>query len=280
MAERKTSIQRILVALDASPASVSALQTAVELAARLEARLVGLFVEDINLLRVAQLPFAREVSLFSPRFRRLESRELERQLRVQAERMRQAMAQLAADSNIDWDFRVTRGSVPGEVMTAGAEADLVILGKVGRSLSAARRMGSTVRMLVMQRSGLTLILQPGGRLTVPVVALYDGSESGESALEAAGQLVKAEDGKLTILILAESKEEARTLQMNTLKRLQQLGLGADFRLLIKPTTGGLLQLVQRETTGPVVIPCGLERLQGERLCALIDEVPNPVLLVR
>ncbi|HHP7234546.1 MAG TPA: universal stress protein, partial [Desulfobacterales bacterium] len=84
MAERKTSIERILVALDASPASVSALQTAVELAARLGARLVGLFVEDMNLLRVTQLPFAREISLFSPWFRRLESGELERQLRVQA----------------------------------------------------------------------------------------------------------------------------------------------------------------------------------------------------
>ncbi|HHP7236739.1 MAG TPA: hypothetical protein ACFCUC_19065, partial [Desulfobacterales bacterium] len=202
------------------------------------------------------------------------------QLRVQAEQMRQAMARLAAARNIDWDFRVTRGSVAGEVMTAGAEADLVILGKVGRSFSAARRMGSTVRMMVMQRQGLTLILQAGGRLTVPVLVFYDGSESGESALEAAGQLVKAEDGKLTILVLAESKEEARTLQMDTLERLQQLGLGADFRLLVKPTAGGLLQLVQRETTGPVVIPCGLERLQDEWICALIDEVPNPVLLVR
>lgn len=280
MAERKTSIERILVALDASPASLSALQSAVELAARLEAQLVGLFVEDINLLRVAQLPFAREVSLFSPRFRRLESLELERQLKVQAERMRRALAQMAAAHDVDWDFRVTRGSVSMEVMTAGAEADLVILGKIGRSFSAARRMGSTVRRMVLQRPGLTLILQSGGRLTVPVAVLYDGSESGEAALEAAGHLVKAKDGKLTILVLAGSKDEARALQMDTLERLQQLGLGADFRLLVQPTTRGLLQLVQRETVGPVVIPCGLEHLQGEQLCALIDEVPNPVLLVR
>lgn len=280
MAERKTSIERILVALDTSPASLSALQTAVELAARFQARLVGLFVEDINLLRVAQLPFAREVSLFSPGFRRLESRELERQLKVQAEQMRRAMARMAAAHHIDWDFRVTRGSVTMEVMTAGSEADLVILGKIGRSFSAAQHMGSTVRMMVLQRQGLTLILQPGGRLTVPVVVFYDGSESGRTALETAGQLVKAEDGNLTVLVLADSKQEARALQVEALDRLQQFGLGADFRLLVQPTTAGILKLVQQETIGPLVIPCGLERLEGEQLCALIEEVSNPVLLVR
>jgi len=280
MAERKKSIERILVALDASPASQSALQTAVELAARFRAQLIGLFVEDINLLRVAQLPFAQEVSLFSPTYRRLESRDLERQLKVQAEQMRRSMARLAAAHNVAWDFRVTRGAVTTEVMTAGSEADLVILGKIGRSFSAARRMGSTVRMVVLQRRGLTLVLQPGSRLTVPVAAFYDGSESGRTALDTAGQLVKVQDGKLTVLVLAESKEEARRLQVEALDRLQRLDLGADFRLLVRPSIGGLLQMLHRETTGPVVIPCGLERLEGERLCALVDDMTNPVLLVR
>jgi len=280
MAERRTSIERILVALDASPASLSALQTAVELAARLRAQLIGLFVEDINLLRVAQLPFTREVSVISPTFRRLESRELERQLRVQADQVRRTLTRMAAARNVDWDFRVVRGAVGNEVMAAGSEADLVILGKIGRSFSTTRRMGSTVRMMVTQRRGLTLILQPGSRLTVPVVVLYDGSESGRAALETGGQLVKSEDGKLTVFVVARSKEEARGLQVDTLERLDSLDLGADFRLLVRPTSAGILQLIGRETSGPVVIPCGLERLEGERLCALVDEMVNPVLLVR
>ncbi|MBK7177644.1 MAG: universal stress protein [Chloroflexi bacterium] len=54
-------IQRILVALDASPHSLAALEAAIDLAERLDAELQGLFVEDINLLRLAQLPFAREL---------------------------------------------------------------------------------------------------------------------------------------------------------------------------------------------------------------------------
>ena len=49
--------RRILVALDASAHSHAALAAAVALAARLHAEIEGLFVEDINLLRLAELPF-------------------------------------------------------------------------------------------------------------------------------------------------------------------------------------------------------------------------------
>ena len=65
MAERPFPIRRILVALDASEASRAAIRSAVDLAARFRAELVGLFVEDVNLLRSAQLPFVRKVGAFS-----------------------------------------------------------------------------------------------------------------------------------------------------------------------------------------------------------------------
>ncbi len=63
---KQTAIQRILLALDASPQSVAALDTATELAGRLGAELTGLFVEDTDLLRMAALPFAAEIGRLSP----------------------------------------------------------------------------------------------------------------------------------------------------------------------------------------------------------------------
>ena len=53
----EVTIQRILVAVDASPPSFAALEAAVELAATLGAELIVLFVEDIALLRLAESPF-------------------------------------------------------------------------------------------------------------------------------------------------------------------------------------------------------------------------------
>ena len=53
---QKPQMRRILVAVDASPHSLAALDAALRLAADLEAEIIGLFVEDINLLRLAGMP--------------------------------------------------------------------------------------------------------------------------------------------------------------------------------------------------------------------------------
>ena len=55
--------RRILVAIDTSPHGSAALEAAARLATELRAELEGLFIEDINLLRLAGLPFAREIQL-------------------------------------------------------------------------------------------------------------------------------------------------------------------------------------------------------------------------
>ena len=196
MAERQSPIRRILVALDASPASRFTIQTAVDLAARFEAELIGLFVEDTNLLRVARLPFVREIGAFSFSARKLDLDDLQRQLRGQADRMRRSLASAAQLRGICWEFRVKRGPVAAEVMAAGAEADLMIMGRAGRSLTAHRRMGSTVRSMVLQRSGLTFILTAALRLAAPTILLYDGSQAGHKALEIAGSLVEAQNRRL------------------------------------------------------------------------------------
>ena len=54
----------------------------------------------------------------------------------------------------------------------------------------------------------------------------------------------------------------------------------DFSTLVEPSYSRLVRLVRMTGNGPVILPCGRERLQGEPLCSLVDEIPNSVLLVR
>jgi nucleotide-binding universal stress UspA family protein len=280
MREDYSPIRQILVALDASTSSVNALQAAVELAERFNAELIGLFIEDINLLRLAQLPFAREVSIFAPMPKPLKSLEIEMQLRAQAERMRRLLAQSAQRHGVAWIFRIARGAVAAEILAAGAQADLLILGKIGRSMPGLQRMGSTVRMMLLQRQGMTLIMESRVFLTMPVVTLYDGSEVARKALEIAAFLVKSKAGRLTVLVVAGEMGKARDLENEVLHRLQALGLAAEMRLLVNPLLRGLARRVREESAGPVVLPCRKDWLEGEQLCALVDEIVNPVLLVR
>ena len=112
--------RRILVGLDASPASMAALAAALRLAVEIDAELDALYVEDDNMLRFAGLPFTRVIDAYSPGPREVEPVDVERALRLQAERVRRLLAE-AAGTRIAWRFRVVRGDVEREVRS-GSEA--------------------------------------------------------------------------------------------------------------------------------------------------------------
>lgn len=123
-------IKRIMVALDSSQQSQAALKAAAQLAARLNVELLGLFVEDINLLQLASLPFAREVVYASETQRSLASVDMERSLRAQADRLRQTVENAASSAQVHWSFKVYRGVVTTELLSVGGEGDLLVLGKI------------------------------------------------------------------------------------------------------------------------------------------------------
>lgn len=130
------SIRRITVVQESAQAA-RGLDAVAETAAALEAELAGLFVENVELLHFAGLPFAREIGAFSARA--LDVRTMERRLRSQAEEARRALAAAAEGKPLRWSFRVERGSVPEQVRGALAETDLVVLlgDRGGALLSAA-----------------------------------------------------------------------------------------------------------------------------------------------
>jgi nucleotide-binding universal stress UspA family protein len=278
---RHSPIKRILAALDASTSSLNALQTAVDLAARFDAELLGLFVEDINLLRLAQLPFAREISFYSPRLRRIETKEMEIELRTQAARIRTMLAKTADRLGVSWEFRTTRGDVGAEVLTAGSKVDLVIMGKIGRSLPGFRRSGSTVRTLLLQRMGMTMILESRVQIAhTPVAAVYDNAESARKVLNTAINLSQLHEAPLVVFIVAGNTEEAKVRKRHALEELRDLKIPVKFRQVINPNLIDLAAQIRIETKGPVIISCLEDWFEGDKLCGLIDEIANPVLLIR
>lgn len=276
--QRELTIRRILVAVDASPHSLCALEAAGELAASLRAEILGLFVEDINLLRLARLPFAREVGFFSGSLRRLDTRNMESQLRSQAERARQALTTTAERAQVQSSFQVTRGHITSELLAAALDADLVILGKTG--WSGQRRLGSTARALLSRASGPTLILQEGARLALPALVLYDGSRMAQRALAVALQLVRGREGHLTVLILADSPATAQFLRAQVAEWLRERGLEASYRWVSEADVLRLWRVVKAEGAGVLVVHGETPALQGDALVALLDEIGCPVLLVR
>lgn len=270
-------INRILVALDTSPHSVAALEAAVQLAAEWGAELVGLFVEDLDLLRLAQLPFAREVSAYSARLRAIGPEDLELQLRAQAARLRRQMARLAMRRGVQWSFEVSRGDIVAELLEQAEDADLVILGKTGWSES--RTMGSTTRLVVTKAVGRVLIIRRTQRLVPSLRIIFDGSEASVQALLAAAMLAEREARELSVLLVAEEKEEISELRRQAASMLRQRGLSARYRALTDPDPNDLAEAAEALDC-VLVLPADIEGLAGDEMLKFLDDLECSVLVVR
>lgn len=116
------SLRRIVIGL-APGTPQRELEAASDFAGRLDAELLGLFVEDAQLLRFAALPFAHEISLPTAQRRGIDPATLERELRSHAEEARRSLASAAGRASTRWAFQVARGD-PGEEIVAAAAAAL------------------------------------------------------------------------------------------------------------------------------------------------------------
>jgi hypothetical protein len=117
--EEEVRIERIIACF--APGSAGAPQAVARLAREMQAELLGLFVEDVELLRFAALPFAAEVGFPSAAKRSMDVARLERQMRAQARALEEALAAILGPAPDGWRFRVERAAPHQAVAAALAE---------------------------------------------------------------------------------------------------------------------------------------------------------------
>jgi len=276
--DEQQTIRRILVALDASHHSLAALEAAADLAATLEAELLGLFVEDANLLRLAGLPVAREMRYPFIAPARLDRTRMERALRAQAEQARRALAAASERRHVAWSFRVVRGEVASEVLAAAMEADLLTLGKASRPIIRRVRIGSTARAATEGAPCCVLMLQRDVGIQPPVVVTYDGTRIAHKAITMAAHLARQHMGTLTVLILADTADVAQRLRAEVADLLHKWDLRVRYRRLTDASSTTLIREVQSEGSGMLVLSG--TSLGQEALQRLLDAVDCPVMVVR
>jgi hypothetical protein len=184
---------RITVMLGSSDADRTTLEILGLLTAETRAEILGLFLEDPELLALAELPVAREYCQLTHAERRLEVSDLERQLRIQARAAEQALAGIAGRSGFNWSFRTVRGSLAGLLADATREMDLLLLGTA-----------HSIRPLVTSPA----LPRPVQR---PVAVIFDGSEAAQRAVIIARRMASAGKQALVMLLVAADPDDLQAL---------------------------------------------------------------------
>lgn len=273
-------IRRILVAVDASPHSFSALEAAAELAGGLGAELVAVFVEDENILRLSKLARAREVNLYSAERHHLDQRSVEQMFAQMAARARELLHRVSQEQAVrSVTFRTARGQVVHRVLEEAAEADLLTLGT--RGWTPGLRPGSTVRALIRRQDAPPiLVLREGVRLGTCPFAIYDGSPAGHHAVRLAAFLADRNDARVTVLVSPGGDGddlEARAREAEAI--LEEERVGGAIKELSRERAAQLEEFLRRQGCGALVAPRPGPDEEGRRVQEILSRAVCPVFLV-
>lgn len=281
MNARDDAIRRILVALDASPESLAALDYAADLAAGLQAELTGLFVEEVDLLNLASMPFAREVSALRPGGRALDPAHMAAALHAQAARARQALETAANSLHLRWSFRVVRGQLEAELQTAVGETDLLAL---GRRVQSVRRqiLGRTLETMARRLPSSVLLAVPGRRdAQAPLAAIYDVSDCGGRALSLAARIAEEMRRDLIVYLMAESADDFAAKRKHAEERLGEQPSRVRFSHVPGYAPADLETILKRDDPHLLVVGCDVAGgMPPETWMDLASRANCPVLLLR
>lgn len=265
----ESTATRIVVSCDTSPLGRAALDAAAALARRLDAELTGLFVEDINLVRLAALPFAREYAVANAAARNVDAAELAQTLRRQAEAVRGALSRAAQALQVPWSFQVVRGAMLDAVLEAMREPGLAVLGYAGQFVVSepappARRTGRYDESRAPRQ---------------PVLVLFDDTPVAQRALQVAVALAKDHHTPLVALIVAKTPADAQGLRGQVTEQLAGSGITPRFHALPARDVGGVKKAAQTHHAAALLWAGLASADERKALARVVDELTCPVLLV-
>jgi hypothetical protein len=265
---------RVIVEVGIASLDPLALAAAAQLALSGGIDLATLFVEDINLLRLAELPFALEIGTTSATPRRLVVSDVERALKSRAEETRRALSEMAEALQLGLTFEVLRGHPARTLLEVSSEDDLVVLaGTVVRTVTHTTATG------LVRRALRTTSPAAKSRSAQPVAAALFSRPTAIRALAAAHRLAQANASDL-ILFLPELDPRNDELFGAVKNWLTEHGTTARVTLLRDLTPTAVAELVAARNPRALFWPGDGEMEVGTDVEALLGVISCPLIVVR
>ena len=270
------AVKRVIVPLDTASEAGTAIDTAARLAARWRVPLHGVFIEDEELISLAGLPFARQVTLGAG-LEPLTKDHVEDHFRAFAERARRELAAAADRHDVKWSFEIVRSPLARD--TLGGEHDFVVAG------AASRPIGDHFRIASRWQSWMAIVARPfllakrewetGGSV---LTLLRRRDPKSARALDIAAQIAGFRSGNLTV---AGAPDLAGSDDFTAW--VSEFLEGRSLRLQTEPVATEPAALRQRITELDcrlLVLEASEQDAQPDELRQLVEQLACDVLIIR
>ncbi len=247
--EQASDIRRVVIVLSPPAGNLEKMQGTVEIALRLKAEMHVLFIEDINLLRLAALPRAGEMSYGMGEVRPLDRERMERVLKAQADAVRETLSALAARHKVSWSFQVRRGHVSREVLASVVGEDLVILDRVRESLVSSTGEEGVLWRILRQTTSTVLLQRDAGHAPRALTVYFDDNPASWRALRLATSCFQEGSLPMTIVLPPMEEAEARAARAHIEEYLGTRGIPCRIRRLRESTCGCLERMLAEQDCG-------------------------------
>jgi nucleotide-binding universal stress UspA family protein len=262
------SRHHIVVTLDTSASGRPALLAAVRLAAVLGASLEGVFVEDINLIRLAGLPFLREVRSWSLAEEEISTQRMQRELHTMARYAERMLEQAAGEVGVSWSFQVWRGRAGAASLAQAFGADILSLAPAISMVSSRARETTRPRERQSRQTEASISV------------LFSGSEPAGRALTIACSLAKDTGARLTVMLPDNLPEGLPVLREKALALLKLYVQAAHIVRITGNDAQALLQAAGVSGNNILITEAEHPLLQQAGLEQCVQTLFRPVLLVR
>jgi nucleotide-binding universal stress UspA family protein len=278
-------IERILIATDGSPHSRTALEYGIYLARKLDVRLTGLHVMEIQQL---QAPVFSDISgsigippcqEFLP--------VMENTLEAKADAILAGFRERCREAGLDPEVRKRLGVIDEIIIEEGRESDWIILAQRGEHfhLGGGAILGTTAESVV-RKSGKPVLVTPATYREIESMALaYDGSPPADKALQLAAELSEKAAWPLTVVTVSQNPsvsdrvcKQAETLLDDWMIDWEMIQLGGkEDREILRFLRDGSVELLVMGAYGHNRLR---QLLVGSTTSQVIRKSPIPVLLTR
>ncbi len=268
---------RVLAGFGAIADEAATIDTAMALAQALEAEIAGCFVEDIDLLNLAALPFARAVRPADRSVEEIEHEQMQRQISRAASNWETMLEARARGARVRCSFKTMRGGYSAEIARETATTDIVVMNPA--NLPQHRQDAVSLLLHGLREAAGTVILpeRHHKRAGGPIVLVATEPDGERSVFELAERIARTMGSRTIVLLGGDDPagpSKARAVAQEV------FGARADFRNLPGDHMSAIAATLADLHPSFVVLQPSAGSLTDAMIELLLNAGRAPLMLIR